>query len=218
MGFFKKILGGKTVGRPETESSAQPPFQNSNTIQTSYTEQGRLVVEFTDKRDITTLVIDYVDYSFEDGERSFQKCMISHRRQGDMIRLEPNEWGVMIGEYYQIYTRVNRNALQENGEYCLWVMQGLLNKDRVKRYIGMGMQECPEKMCGNYVGEVSYDTSNNKFVLGFDDVLGSKMHNTPEMIEKRKMYRQAQQKQEEENARKRDMRRQKLLDELEKLS
>ena len=227
MGFFKGMFWGrkeKTLKLPE--GTVQPPFpnnndieisQNNNDIEISQTEQGRLIVKFLNGGSITTLVIDNVDYFFEDGESSFQKCMISHRNQFSVMILKPNEWGVMIGGYYQIYTRVDRNKLQEDELYCRYVMDGLLNRDRVERYINMGMQEHPKKKCGNYVGEVFYDTSDMCWRLGFDNDLGSKIHDTQEMREKREKYKQDKKREEEDKKRYRDKKREDLLAELDQL-
>lgn len=88
--------------------------------------------------------------------------------------------------------RINRKDM----EYCKVLFKGLLDHARVEQYRYTGMLVDPahtedarskKAKCGNYIGHVA-PTKNGGYTKYFNGDVGERIHESPEMVEKRKKF------------------------------
>lgn len=190
MGFFDRFnKSNKNV----IQNNTNLPHKR-NEIQYSYTQDGRLVVELIEREtdldqfyDTTKLVIDNVMVDLY-GEY-VQNCMISWYGQQDCVRLDSkgNDMG-RRGAFKNVLAQIDIGLLQNDEEYALMLMKGLMNQKRVEQYLQNGLEEAPNRPCGNYIGGVRQ--SRNGYEKFFNLNLGEAAHNMPQMIQRRQRFKE----------------------------
>ena len=118
-------------------------------------------------------------------------------------------------DFKSIRLNIDFDALETDEAYRNMLMNGLLSKERVERYLHDSITGV--RSTGNYIGEVrDIDGVYKKY---FDESLGREVHDLPDQARKRQEYYKMQQdRKQEEIARKREeiRRAQAELDDLEK--
>lgn len=90
-------------------------------------------------------------------------------------------------EYRGVLAEIDLELLQSDPNYCHMLMKGLLDKQRVERYLENGLQETPEQPCGKYIGGVRQtEKGYGKF---FSTIVGKASHNSRLMINRRQEHR-----------------------------
>ena len=189
MGFFD--IFKKKEARPTKvqEQIQEKPYE----ISYSKTERGDLQVDFFDKTyeegrdyDVTRLV---VGHDLKLAEAVVQNCAVSWYGTGDEIHINPqyrNE-SIRANEYRGVLIQIAPIRLQQDSDYCRMVMKGLLNRDRVTKYLSEGLSENPRVKCGKYVGGIRIE--NGMYKKFFDVEAGMASHNSKLMIERRAKLR-----------------------------
>ena len=72
--------------------------------------------------------------------------------------------------------------------------------------LARGMQDNPDRPCGNYVGSVILNDGN--YVKYFDDKVGMAVHHSKEMAEKRRAYQEKENMRRAKDAKRRELQRQ----------
>lgn len=182
MGFFDKL---KKKEKIEEKIKEQLPYD----IKFSATNDGRLQVDFNELNadfkqfyDTTRLIVGGKT-SIVNGQK-IESALISWYGISDAIMYDRDgkEFG-RRASYEEILLGIDIQRLQNDYNYCVAVMKGLLNKNRVDRYIRDGLQEKPEVECGNYVGEIIQE--DGKYKKAFRGEIGQIVHNSSFMKEKR---------------------------------
>lgn len=78
---------------------------------------------------------------------------------------------------------------KEDLEYMKILFTQLLDQNRVNRYLEKGLQENPDIPCGNYIGEVFYDTNSNTYRKEFKSSIGMESHFSEQQIERREEHK-----------------------------
>ena len=89
-------------------------------------------------------------------------------------------------EYRNILAQLDLKLLHEDSNYCTMVMKNLLSMDRVEKYLDMGLEDFPQRLCGKYIGGVM--KSNDTYIKFFSEAVGKASHTSEEMINKRKRH------------------------------
>ena len=104
-----------------------------------------------------------------------------------MIDKEGKRIGRM-NQYKDILTKIDFNLLKNDPAYVRVLMEELLDKARVERYLMNGLQEKSEQPSGKYVGSI--DLIDGVYRKYFDSRIGIMSHNSPEMQIKRQEYKE----------------------------
>lgn len=204
MGFLDRF---KKTGKQDTrnvtnnrEAAEQLPFD----VSYSRIANGNLQVEFHDRNadfkkfyDSTRLIIDKEPFYME-GHQVY-RCAVSWYGDSDCRVWDAREErynSLRAQDYQRVLAEIDLELLQTDVNYCNMVMKGLLDKQRVEKYLENGLQETPEYPCGEYIGGVrKKEQSYNKF---FSTVVGRASHNSESMVNKRQQYREKMEKQRQE--------------------
>lgn len=182
MGFFDKFKKKEEI---EEQQEEKLPYD----IKYSVTQDGRLQVDFRELQanfrqfyDTTRLIVGG-NTSIVNGKQ-IESALISWYGSSDAVMLDGSgrECGRRV-DYEQISLGVNIEQLQRDPNYCISVMKGLLNKERVDRYMEAGLQEKPAMECGNYVGEIG--VKDGRYTKIFQQDIGQAVHNSNYMKSKR---------------------------------
>lgn len=148
---------------------------------------------------------------------SVYECMVSWYGSNDCIML--NEKGEEYGrktDYENILAELDLNLLQTNPTYAEAVMKSLLDEQRVKRLLEMGLEEYPERPCGEYIGGIGVEEGKYKKVF-FANV-GEASHNSTKMINKRREHKIAMENARQMSIRKKQQEIERLQDEINNLN
>ena len=190
MGFFDRFKKNN-VKNENVQSVKELPFD----IEYSQLANGNLQVEFYEKDvnsekpyDTTRLIVGTTPLNMA-GHRVYN-CAASWYGRGDCCILN-KETGKMESlratQYRGVFTEINLELLQKDKNYCYMVMKGLLDKERVEKYLENGLQENPKKPCGKYIGGISKtEKGYEKF---FTEEVGMASHNSKLMVERRQENR-----------------------------
>jgi hypothetical protein len=187
MGIFDIFKKEKPTNNVVPQAEPQKmPFD----ISCSQTPEGFLQIDyynmqadFKDFYDITRLIVKQP--SAEVSKSGVYEGNVSWYGMNDAEMLDPAT-GKEIGrraDYSNVLAELDINALQTNPDYCSWVMQVLLNKKRVEKYLEKGLEEQAEEPCGNYVGGIARRESG--YYKYFDPEVGREAHNSSTMVDKR---------------------------------
>lgn len=188
MGFFDRFKKSKDTMTNNKQEVNQLPFD----IKYSQTCDGELQVEFrysNFKRfyDTTRLIISerplniegYEVYDCKVSWYESSDCELFNEKTGKFENLDAQQ-------YQEILAEIDLNLLQRDQNYCDKLMNGLLDKKRVQRYLESGLQESPEQPCGNYIGGVKQtEKGYSKF---FSTVVGRISHNSELMRNRRQEH------------------------------
>lgn len=195
MGFFDKFKK-HSKENVSTLANSQQITQLPFDVKYNQFSNGNLQIEFYDKDsdfkkfyDTTRLIIDRQPLNIE-GHQVYN-CAVSWYGQNDcqMLNERTGEFDSLNAQDYRgVLLEIDLELLQTDPNYCNIVMNGLLDKQRVERYLESGLQETPEQPCGKYIGGViQTDIGYGKF---FSTVVGMASHNSDLMINRRQEYRE----------------------------
>lgn len=88
------------------------------------------------------------------------------------------------GQYKGVLAELDLRLLQTDPNYCSMVMQDLMDKQRVERYLEDGLQEQPKVPCGKYIGGIRQ--SEQGYTKFFNPSVGLVSHNSDLMIGRRR--------------------------------
>lgn len=161
-----------------------------------YTPEGTIRLKLSYKNvarqyDVTEFVLDPQAYDFAgypvyDGKVQWyceDACLIVNN-EGTFDRLCDNE---------QIYTQLDLDLLQNDPIYAKIVMQNLLDKTRVEKYVARGREENPEMPSGRYIGGLK-KTENNEYKKFFSPSIGRIAHNLAPQVEERRKIAEEQER------------------------
>lgn len=195
MGFFGRFKKNDNQNIGSTVNNKQTIGQLPFDIEFSSNSKGNLQVEFYDKNpdfkkfyDTTRLIIGRQPLDIE-GHQVYN-CAVSWYGHSDCQMFDEKTGkfdSLRAQEYRGILAEIDLGLLQSDPNYCNMVMKGLLNKQRVERYLENGLQETPEQPCGKYIGGVKQtEKGYGKF---FSTVVGRASHNSALMVNRRQEYR-----------------------------
>lgn len=194
MGLFDK----KKKETPQTQgASTMSPLQSRPPYELKVSENdGKYQIELIENSkpdnqfyDTTRLIIDgYVpQYSKSNPPIQIMSCRISWYGQSDAIYLgaDGKDSG-RRGQYKTILVGIDPNLFRTDQNYLITMLRDLLNETRVSNYLQNGLQEHPQRPCGNYVGGLRPERDNpGKYEKFFNETIGKLVHNSPEMTSKR---------------------------------
>lgn len=196
MGFldrFRKNDNAKPSTQPLPNLEKQkPPFE----VKYSVLPNGNLEVEFYNRNaefkkfyDTTRLIIG--KQALNMAGHAVCNCAVSWYGKSDQQRIN-KETGKLesprAGEYKGVLAELDVKLLQTDPNYCSMVMQNLMDKQRVERYLEEGLRETPEVPCGKYIGGVGQ--SEKGYTKFFEPSVGLASHNT-DLMRGRRRERQA---------------------------
>lgn len=91
-------------------------------------------------------------------------------------------------EYRRILAQIDLNLLRTDSNYCKALMKGLLNKERVEKYLKTGLEETPDNPCGKYIGGIMQ--TEKGYVKFFSQTVGIASHYSDSMVKRRSEHRQ----------------------------
>ena len=173
----------------------KPPFN----LSVSMTRDGNYQIEFKDKYanirqfyDVTRLIVNKRPVNING--HNLYDCNISWYGSNDATILGPTNKSMgRRDDYKNILTEIDFRKLQTDSNYCQFVMKNLLNRNRVTKYLEQGLENNPQRPCGNYIGGVR--TIGGRLEKFFAANVGLSCHNSPTMIAKRRAYQRRQQAQ-----------------------
>lgn len=156
---------------------------------------GNLQIEFYDENadfkkfyDTTRLIVGKQPLNMEG--HTVYNCAVSWYGQDDCQVLDEKTGkfdSVGAQQYRGVLAELDMELLQNDPKYISMVMKGLLDKERVERYLEDGLQENPEHPCGKYIGGVRQtEKGYSKF---FSTNVGKASHESELMKGRRQEYR-----------------------------
>lgn len=196
MGFFDRFKKSDKQIIEDTVNNRQPEGQLPFNVEYSPTSNGNLQIEFYDEDsdfkkfyDTTRLIVSRQPLNIE-GHQVYN-CAVSWYGQNDCQMLDEKTGkfdSLRAQEYRGVLAEIDLELLQSDQNYCSMVMKGLLDKQRVERYLENGLQETPEHPCGKYIGGVrKTEEGYGKF---FSIIVGQASHNSELMIKRRQQRRE----------------------------
>ena len=184
LNIFKK-------GKKPTEETKSKGAALTFNIEYNTMSNGNLQVELSDERtsDVTRLVIKIQPLNIQN--HPVYNCAVSWYSSQDcqFLNTQTGKYESPRAEQYRgVLAEIDLDLLQKDPNYCNAVIRGLLDRDRVERYLEMGLQETPELPCGKYVGGIMKTKEGyRKF---FNEKVGRASHNSPLMIQRRQRHRE----------------------------
>ena len=198
MGFFDRFKKKEEVPANDVQNAKQ------ESLITTHSYRGKdgldyLECEYYDSQadfkkfyDTTKLVICTIPEILPSRKRVYQ-AKVAHYSQNDAVYFGKDGEDISRrNQYTDIRLEMNFEKLLTDPEYQKILMNGLLDKKRVERYIGAGLQDYPTDAhpCGNYIGFVDINQRTGKYGKIFDPKIGEEVHNLPEMVQIREKYKQ----------------------------
>lgn len=196
MGFFDRFKKDKKqsieVPVDNRQQVGQLPFE----VEYTSTSSGNLQVDFCDKNaefnkfyDTTRLIVDGQPLNVE-GHQVYN-CAVSWYGHSD-CRILDKETGKFESlralDYRGILAEIDLDLLLNDPNYCNMVMKGLLDEQRVIRYLENGLNETTNEPSGNYIGGVrKTEKGYGKF---FSQIVGQVSHYSEYMKHKREERRE----------------------------
>lgn len=204
---------------------AEPTNQikRAYSIHMSHTKDGRLQIDFQDNKtdmkhfyDTTRLIVN--DKPIQIGQYTIYDCDISWYGSTDATMLDKNgEEFSRKTEYRSILAEIDIDKMQNDSNYCEFVMKSLLNQDRVQEYLERGLQDSPEIPCGRYVGGVK-DNGDGTYNKYFSTGVGLISHSSPKMVHQRNEYKRMQEAKKDRQISERQAEIKRLQNEIDSLS
>lgn len=193
MGLLDKFIKNK-----EQENIQYEPKELPFEVEVKMLNDELIQIDFFDKKadfkqfyDTTRLVASYNPTSLGNN-RDVINCKVSWFGHNDAQMLyEGKEIGRRV-EYRGVLAQIDLNLLQTDANYCYTVMKGLLNKERVEKYLDRGLEENPTEPCGKYIGGII--VKDGKYGKSFDPYIGRESHFSNLMVNRRREYRENQEK------------------------
>lgn len=196
MGFFDKFKKNDKQNIGNVVNNRQSVKQLPFDIEYSTAPNGDLQVEFYDKAsdfkkfyDTTRLIVGRQPLNME-GHRIYD-CSVSWYGHSDCQMFDEKTGkfdSLRAQEYQRVLAEIDLELLKNDPDYCNMVMKGLLDKQRVERYLESGLQEMPKQPCGKYIGGVRRtEKGYGKF---FSMIVGQASHNSELMINKRQQHKE----------------------------
>ena len=186
MGFFnRKKKKEQEISRYKEEYNK--PFDIKYTI----TEDGRLQIDFQENHAKFGKMYDTTRLIFTNNmemlnNRYVPECLVSWYGRSDVTLLKGPESGRRT-EYSYILADIDITQMQTNPQYCEMVMKELLEQNRVNRYLESGLEDYPQRPCGEYIGGVRQ--IQNGYEKFFDLQAGMDAHYKPYMMRKREIHK-----------------------------
>lgn len=201
MGILGNIFGNK-------KQKEQEPYMNKDIKEQDYarmseTEDGRKVFEYYDANakfgqfyDTTRVIVDKEPKIIENTE--LYDCMVTWFNRSNAVMLDEN--GNEMRAYEHVIAGINPDLMNSDPTYLSAVIKKLLEKERIERYKSYSLKSEEEILkakdagdkqivaCGKYVGNVI--NREGKWRNGFMGDVGMTLHNSPEMKEERKAYKE----------------------------
>ncbi len=162
MGFFDRFKKKDKQNTGNVVNNRQSVERLPFNVEYSQISNGNLQVEFYDKNsdfkkfyDTTRLIIGRQPLNIE-GHQVYN-CAVSWYGQDDCQMFDEKTGkfdSLNAQEYRGVLAEIDLDLLQSDPNYCNMVMKGLLDKQRVERYLENGLQETPDQPCGKYIGGV----------------------------------------------------------------
>ncbi len=196
MGFFDKLKNKNKKNISSEVNKKQPEKQLPFEVKYSNSSNRNLQVDFYDKNadfkklyDTTRLIVDREPFNIE-GHKIYD-CVVSWYGYDDcqvLYKTTGKLDSIRARAYREVLAEIDLEQLKNNPNYCEMVMKGLLDQQRVAKYLERGLQENPEIPCGQYIGGVrKTERGYGKF---FSVEVGKASHNSKQMINIRKRHRE----------------------------
>ncbi len=210
--------------KPKLKEETQEPIsqnESQHSIKFFEDNEGKsLIVEYYDSEatakefyDTTKLVIDLKPNKF-DGILLYS-AKVAWYNEDDACFID--ELGNQSGskfDFTDIKVEIDMDRLYKDPKYQEVLMIKLLDKKRVEyEYIPMGLEENPNRPCGNYVGSVNKDNSKQ-----FNPTIGRSVHYSPEMIKRRRIELERRENEKQARIRDRQEKIERLQSEINQLS
>ena len=96
-------------------------------------------------------------------------------------------------DYTSIKLGIDLGKILDDSNYKQQIMTQLVQQDRVKNYINLGLKD--ERECGNYIGEIGISPEDGSYRKEFDAIIGQQVHYSPQQITARQIFRQKREQQ-----------------------
>lgn len=196
MGFFDRFKKNDKQNIESAVNNGQPIKQLPFDIEYSTASNGNLQVEFYDHDsdfkkfyDTTRLIVNKQPLNI--GGHQVYNCAVSWYGSNDCQILDEKTGkfdSLRAQEYRGVLAEIDLELLQSDPNYCNMVMKGLLDKQRVARYLESGLQETPEQPCGKYIGGVIQ--TEKGYAKFFSTIVGQASHNSDLMVNKRQQRKE----------------------------
>ena len=196
MGFFDRFKKNDKQNIENAVNNRQPVGQLPFDVEYSTLSNGNLQVEFYDNDsdfkkfyDTTSLTLGNKPLNIE-GHQVYN-CAVSWYGRSDCQMLDEKTGkldSLRAQDYRGVLAEIDLELLQSDPNYCNILMKGLLDKQRVERYLESGLQETPEQPCGKYIGGIRQtEKGYGKF---FSTIVGRVSHNSELMVNRRQEHRE----------------------------
>lgn len=196
MGFFDRFKKNDKQNIENAVNNRQPVGQLPFDVEYSTLSNGNLQVEFYDNDsdfkkfyDTTRLIVGRQPLNIE-GHQVYN-CAVSWYGRSDCQMLDEKTGkldSLRAQDYRGVLAEIDLELLQSDPNYCNILMKGLLDKQRVERYLESGLQETPEQPCGKYIGGIRQtEKGYGKF---FSTIVGRVSHNSELMVNRRQEHRE----------------------------
>ena len=194
MGFFSKFRKNKEISNTQPITKERPTCS----LKVSHTPDGKIQVEFEEFSpdirqfyDTTRLIVGQAQRV--DGATVYD-CAVSWYNSDETLLY--NQENSSRTDYKNVLAGINPTTILQDESYCKFVMEKLLKKNRVESYLEQGLSDNPETPCGNYIGGVCY-LKSGKLQKYFAKNIGTAVHYSPPMVNKRNKHREEQRRQSE---------------------
>lgn len=180
------------------QENVMPKEKKVSPMSYSATKDGKLQIEYYHQQkdfkqfyDVTRLIVDNKPTVLEN--EVVYNCKVSWYNQDDVVLLSPEYEGDSINarNYSEVLAQIDPNRLQEDEDYCSFVMRFLLDRKRVIKYLEDGLRDNPENPCGKYIGGVR--KSEKGYEKTFSPSVGRASHYSESMINSRKILKEKMQ-------------------------
>jgi hypothetical protein len=206
MGFFNKFKKNTDQPKQSMPSTYSQGYNIDLAITT--TQDGFLQIDLYDVKDnlnnfydTTRLIINSASQNI--AGNVLQDCLVSYYGHDDTTYADPNiQRQTRMNQYTHVLAEFDVDRLLNRDiDYARNVLIGLLNENRIQRYMQNGLSDSPQQPCGNYVGGITPE--GKKY---FRPQVGQIVHNSPKMQQKRQLKKEekarANDRKREENRRK----------------
>ena len=140
--------------------------------------------DFVNNEDCTRLIVDSEPLEIC-GHNLFRSYVTWYNKKDKVHILDCNKFDD-DRNYYQILVEIDNKRIFVDRKYYNYLMNVLLNKERIFRYISNSFDENARIKSGMYVGGILVD--NNNYSKIFYEDIGSICHNLDDMIVLRHKY------------------------------
>lgn len=203
MGFFDRFKKNDKQNIENAVNNRQLVAQLPFDVEYSTLSNGNLQVVFYGKDldfkkfyDTTRLIVGKQPLNIE-GHQVYN-CAVSWYGRSDCQMFDEKTGkfdSLRAQEYRGVLAEIDLELLQSDPNYCKILMEGLLDKQRVERYLESGLKETPEQPCGKYIGGIRQtEKGYGKF---FSTIVGRASHNSELMVNRRQEHREMLERQKQ---------------------